>query len=166
MRQRARVALGLSACFLPFFLPVPLSVAQTGFPADDFSITLKREVCFGTCPDYKVTILGDGSVQYEGREYVRVSGIRRKTVPVSSVEKLVQRLREEDFFHWEEKKEVCIDFPEVHITVTLKGQQKSVLEGCNSPGKVLALAAEIDELSGARQWVGKVRSHGSFRPVR
>jgi hypothetical protein len=96
-------------------------------------------------------------VQYVGRAYVRIDGTRRKTVPVPAVKKLVQRLRDEDFFHWEEKKQVCLDFPEVDITVTLKGQQKHVLEGCSSPGKVLALAAEIDEISGAKHWVGKVR---------
>ena len=148
---------GLSALVFSFFLSAPLSEAQTSFAADDFSITLERNGCLGSCPDYKVTILGNGSVQYLGRAFVRIGGIRRKTVPIPIVQKLIQRLRDQDFFHWEEKQQVCLDFPEVDITVTLKGQQKLVLEGCNSPGKVLALADEIDRISGAKQWVGKVR---------
>jgi hypothetical protein len=52
---------------------------------------------------------------------------------------------------------VCVDFPEVHITATFKAQHKHVLEGCNSPGQVLSLAEEIDRISGAKVWVGKVR---------
>jgi len=148
---------GFSALVFSFFLSAPLSEAQTSFAADDFSIILERNGCLGSCPDYKVTIFGNGSVQYVGRAYVRIRSIRRKTVPVPDVQKLVQRLQDEDFFHWEEKKQVCLDFPEVDITVTLKGQQKLVLEGCSTPGKVLALADEIDRISGARHWVGKAR---------
>jgi hypothetical protein len=33
---------------------------------------------------------------------------------------------------------------------------KHVLEGYNSPGQVLSLANDIDRISGARLWVGKV----------
>jgi hypothetical protein len=88
---------------------------------------------------------------------VRIEGIRKRAIPAVDVQRLVQKLRGEDFFDWEEKKEVCIDFPEVNITATLKGQRKHVLEGCNSPGKVLELANEIDRVSGAKRWVGNVR---------
>lgn len=98
MKRGVQVAFG-SALFLSFFLLALLSEAQTSSPAGDFSITLERVGCLGTCPD----------------------------------------------------------FPEVDITVTLNGQQKSVLEGCSSPGKVLAPAHEIDRISGTKHWVGKVR---------
>jgi hypothetical protein len=81
-------------------------------------------------------------VQYEGQWYVHAKGVRNKTIPASNVEKLVQRLRNEDFFDWEEKKTVCLDFPRVNITVTMDGGHKNVLEGCNEPGKILALADE------------------------
>jgi hypothetical protein len=158
MKRTVQVAFGLSALFFSFYSLAPLSEAQHSVaPQNDFSITLERGGCLGSCPDYKVTILGDGSVQYVGRAYVRADGIRRKTVPVPAVQKLVQRLRDEHLFDWEEKKQVCLDFPEVDIAVTLNGHQKRVLEGCNLPGKVLALADEIDKISGARHWVGKVR---------
>jgi hypothetical protein len=140
------------------FILLTLQLAtQTSAPAEDFSITLERVGCVGSCPDYKVTILGNGSVRYEGRAYVRIEGIRKNTIPVSVVQKLVQKLRDEDFFHWEEKTEVCLDFPEVSITATLNGQRKHVLEGCNSPGNVLRLAGEIDRTSGVKRWVGNVR---------
>jgi hypothetical protein len=55
------------------------------------------------------------------------------------------------------KKLVCVDFPAVDITATLNGQQKYVLEGCDLSGQVLNLVKEIDRLSGAKAWVGKVR---------
>ncbi len=145
MRLASRIA---------FILLALQSPAQISAPVDDFSITLERIGCLGSCPDYKVTILGNGSVRYEGRAYVRVEGVRKRTISLSVVQKLVQNLRDEDFFHWEEKKSVCLDFPETHITATLKGQQKHVLEGCNSPGQILKLADEIDRMSGAKRWIG------------
>ncbi len=119
-------------------------------------IELERIGCLGSCPDYKVTIHNNGSVQYEGRAYVRIEGVRTRKIPMSALQKLVRKLQDEDFLHWEEKKMVCVDFPEVHITATLNGQTKRVLEGCNVPGKVLKLADEIDRVSGAKGWVGSV----------
>jgi hypothetical protein len=108
----------------------PLSAAQGSSIPNDFSITLERIGCLGSCPDHKVTILADGSVEYDGRAYVRIEGKREKTIPVAAVAKLVKELQDDDFVDWEENNEVCIDFPEVRITVTLNKQRKQVLEGC------------------------------------
>ena len=146
--------LALCAVFLLLALQ---SVAQTSATTKDFSITLERVGCLGSCPDYSVTILGNGSVRYEGRAYVHTEGVRKKTISEYSVQKLIGELRNKGFFQWEEKKMVCVDFPEAHITATLDGQHKHVLEGCNSPGQVLTLADQIDRISGTRAWVGKVR---------
>lgn len=90
-------------------------------PDEDFSITLERIGCVGSCPDYQVTIHGDGSVLYEGRYSVRAEGVRKATISPKAVRKLIQRLRREDFVHWEEKKIVCVDYPQVDITVDLDG---------------------------------------------
>ena len=137
-------------------LPVHLG-AQTGTRLSGFSVKLERTACLGDCPDYEVSIDAAGQVQYEGRSYVGVEGVRQRTIPSSAVQKFVERLQREHFFEWAEKKSVCVDFPEVHITATLGTQRKHVLEGCNEPGKILALANEIDRLAGTKDWVQKPR---------
>ena len=71
--------------------------AQTHTPTEDFSIALERTSCLGSCPDYTVTIYGDGSVRYEGRAYVQIRGLRTRTIPVSAVRKLVEKLSKEGF---------------------------------------------------------------------
>lgn len=126
-------------------------------PEEGFSITLERTACLGSCPDYKVTIRGNGTVCYEGRAYVAVKGIRTTAIPASVVQKLQQKLRGEKFLHWPEQNQVCVDFAETKITATLDGQKKEVIEGCNQPGKVLQLAREIDQISGAERWTIKPR---------
>jgi hypothetical protein len=140
-----------------FILLSALSAAQSSSRTDDFSITLERVGCLGFCPDYTVTILGNGSVRYEGRYYVRTKGIRQNTIPISDVKKLIQMLRDDNFLHWKEKPLVCLDFPEVHITAILDSRTKRVVEGCSTPGRVLRLADEIDRISGIQSWAENVR---------
>jgi len=113
--------------------------------------------CLGTCPDYQVTILGDGSVQYEGHAYVRVEGVRKNSIPLEDVNALIARLKREHFFEWKKQEKVCVDLPEVHITANLGSERNDVIEGCNSSGEVLALADEIDRIARAKQWVGAHR---------
>jgi hypothetical protein len=139
--------------FVAFVLLSLPATVQSAVPPRDFCLILERIGCLGSCPDYKVTILSDGSVQYEGRSYVHVQGIRKRKIPLALVQKLTQKLQEQDFFHWEEKKSVCLDFPETHITATLNGVSKHVVEGCNEPGKILELANEIEKIAGVKRWI-------------
>ena len=139
-------------CVAVILLALPSSAPSSPY-ADDFSITLERIGCLGSCPDYKVTIQSDGTLHYVGRHYVHVQGIREKKLPLKVVERLAQSLQEEDFFHWEQTGGVCIDFPETHITAVLNGAQKHVMEGCNAPGKVLKLANEIEKITGVKRWI-------------
>ena len=129
--------------------------AQDTAPRSGLSVVLTRSNCFGSCPEYEVTIWGSGRVRYQGREFVRVKGVRERTIPVPEVQKLVRRLQEEHFFQWDESDAVCLDFPEVHISASLGSQRRHVVEGCNRPGKVLSLAAEIDRIAGSQRWVKK-----------
>jgi hypothetical protein len=126
---------------------------------------LERTGCEGFCPWYSVTILANGSVHYEGKAYVRVEGIRKRTIPISDVYKLTRKLVDEDFLDWDEKTELCVDYPEVRITATLNGQHKQVLEGCSALGKVLTLADEIDAISGTKSWIGNVRERMAKKTV-
>jgi hypothetical protein len=126
---------------------------QSQVSEQDFAITMERTACLGECPAYTVTIKADGSVQFVGEACVRVTGFRTKRVRRSAVQKLVLRLQKEDFWHWERPKLVCLDFSEVHITAVLNGQSNQVTEGCNSPGKILTLAKEIDNVAGTNAWI-------------
>lgn len=138
---------------LLFALP---SNAQSRTPVSYFSLRLERIGCLGICPWYNITILQNGSVRYEGRAYVHVEGVRNKKITATKVNELIQKLRDEDFFHWTEKTELCVDYPQVRIAVHLNGQRKRVVEGCNTPGKILTLADEIDTISDTKDWIGTV----------
>jgi hypothetical protein len=160
MTLRIVATAGWRQVFLLLATPIAmavLSAAQTGRVPKDFSVTLERTGCVGSCPGYKVTILADGSVHYDGLYYVQAEGVRSKTIPTAKVEKVAQVLRDDHFFDWEGKQSVCLDFPVVYITALMNGNEKHVLEGCNQAGDVLTLARTIDKVAGTERWVGKVR---------
>jgi hypothetical protein len=55
-------------------------------------IILTRSVCYGVCPDYSVTILGDGTVTYVGNKFVAKHGRVADRVAPAEVEALVRQL--------------------------------------------------------------------------
>src|SRR5262249_11128130 len=63
---------------------------EAAFPAIDYHtlrITLVRGACFGSCPDYQVTIDGTGEVVFSTREDApdRVSALHRRYAPATGV---------------------------------------------------------------------------------
>jgi hypothetical protein len=52
---------------------------------------LVRTPCFGLCPDYSVSIFGDGTVLYEGRRFVKNKGERHGRVSIDAVRLLANR---------------------------------------------------------------------------
>jgi hypothetical protein len=84
-----------------------------------------------------------------------VQRTRSRKMKIADLQKLIAKLEEVKFFEWETKDLVCVDFPEVHIAATMAGRHNTVLEGCNTAGKILELAEFVDSVSGVkRRWVG------------
>ena len=85
------LALALAACSVVAPQPTPTpSPAPT--PTPDYSsvqITLERTVCFGFCPIYKLTIHGNGLVEYDGDRNVTVSGHQTTQLTQAQVAELV-----------------------------------------------------------------------------
>src|SRR5690349_12845182 len=52
----------------------PVGAPVVTHPSPSIVITLRRTMCLGTCPSYRVTLRGDGTVVYDGDGFVRVHG--------------------------------------------------------------------------------------------
>jgi hypothetical protein len=121
-------------------------------------ITLERGVCFGACPDYTVTIHGDGRVVYEGRRFVAQTGKREATVPRDAVRALLRKFRQADFFSLRDNYHAQVtDLPTYRVTLAHDGRRKSVSdyggEMMGMPKAVTELEQAIDETANTRQWV-------------
>lgn len=143
--------------------PAP-TVAPTLPPElEGFSITLERTSCFGSCPDYAVTVEGDGSVTYDGRLFVAVEGAQTASVPVADVLRLAAKVEEIDYFAIEvdtvDSPGVCqaVDGPGYTTAVTLGERQREIIRcpGIESPEDLLLAELEdlVDEVAGTSRWV-------------
>jgi hypothetical protein len=131
----------------------------------DIVITLERGICYGTCPAYKVTISASGSVEFEGRYYVKKKGIIRTTISREQLRFLVAEIERAKYFTMQDqyinKEDGCItvlaDHSMINMSITIAGKTKSVAHynGCNGPlalERLTALENKIDEVINASQW--------------
>lgn len=125
---------------------------------NDVEITLTRGVCFGFCPDYTVTINGDGRVRYEGRRFVNVVGERTATIPREDVANLVRRFDEIGFDRLRDAYRAQVtDLPTYRVSITREGRTKTVVDyggpSAGMPRSVRDLQDEIDRVAQTAQWV-------------
>lgn len=132
--------------------------AHSETPMQNVEITLTRGVCYGFCPDYTVTITGDGQVRYEGRRFVNVIGARTATIPREDVARLLARFDEIGFDQLRDSYRANVtDLPTYTVALTRNGRTKTVVDyggpGAGMPRTVRDLQAEIDRVAGTAQWV-------------
>ena len=137
---------------------------------DDTLITLQRSVCFGACPDYKLTISADGTVTFEGHQFVRVKGKAKKMISPAQLRQLIAEFEKAKYFSLKDKyegaldgcPEVWTDNPSVVTSIRIKGKSKSISHyyGCQEgrgsaiyPKALTDLESKIDEIVGTKQWI-------------
>lgn len=74
----------------PTDTPMKVDLLPETYPLKDVSMTLERTVCFGTCPSYIVTVNGDGTVNYGGRDFVKVKGAQTRQISQEAVVELLR----------------------------------------------------------------------------
>jgi len=136
------------------------SCAPVEAPAQEgpVQISLNRTVCYGFCPDYTVTISGDGQVAYEGRSFVNVVGQRTSSVPAADVAALLARFDAIGFEQLQDEyRGQMTDLPTTTIALTRDGRTKRLVDyggtSVGMPRTVRELQAEIDRVAGTAQWV-------------
>lgn len=152
-----RFILGLGAFVLAACAPVD-TPAEVPPLSSNVEIRLARGVCFGFCPDYTVTINGNGEVRYEGRRFVNITGMQTATIPREDVARLVARFDEIGFDHLRDAYRAQVtDLPTYEVSITRNGRTKAVVDyggpSAGMPRAVRDLEAEIDRVAGTAQWV-------------
>lgn len=125
---------------------------------DEVVITLERTACFGFCPVYTLTLQGDGTVVYEGKDFVRVKGRAEITITKEKVEQLVSEFKEVDYFSLNDKynERTITDAPSVITSITIDGKTKTIEHyhgDFNAPEQLTELENRIDEIINSKQWI-------------
>ena len=126
-------------------------------------ITLERTACFGTCPVYKLAIYPDGSVVYDGKEYVRVKEVQNYRIDAGAVQELIAKFQNAHYFSLASKydtiktadgKEMSVtDLPTTYTSLSLDGRTKKVEDYVGAPKELLQLEDEIDRLAKTSRFI-------------
>jgi hypothetical protein len=156
MRQIARI--------IAFALLSSITTTVNG--QDLPAITLRRTVCFGTCPSYSLEIFQDGRLHYNGEAYVAVTGPQEAQISPEAVKALIASFLKIDYFNLEDVYEtyqnpdgsrtVFTDLPTTYTSLRLGNRTKSVKDYAFSPEKLRTLELEIDRVTNTHRWI-----HGS-----
>ena len=145
-----------------------LFMAAKNFAAAEdqpISISLERTACFGSCPSYVLTILADGSVTFEGRQYVKKKGLFKKSIKPSKLAPIFKKIEEIHFWELEDSYRIkknpdgsfsmITDMPTQYVTVKTSTKSKRVEDYFGTPAGLGELEQLIDEIAGTSKWIGK-----------
>jgi hypothetical protein len=114
-------------------------------------VTLERTACFGYCPIYKVTLRRDGTISYNGREYVDLKGAYEGTA--YGFYRLAQLIIASGYFNLKDNyTSSATDLPSVITTVVREGKRKTITNyGDTGPVELWGIEMAIDGmLKGAK----------------
>ena len=136
----------------------PKGASAGGSPAPILA-TLERTGCFGTCPIYSVTVRTDGTVEYEGRRFVKLRGHRVGKLDAHQLAALRAAFSEAKFLALEDRF-ACFeatDNPSAIVTYRSGDKVRTLRHyyGCLSAPKTMeTLERKVDEIAGTEKWVG------------
>ncbi len=157
---------------IDIYPPEILPVNKIPFPevvGDEFQITLERSSCYGMCPDYTVTISGNGEVTYEGRHHTLVEGKKIYAIPRAAVLDLLNDFRKADFWSLKDKYESGVtDMPTYFLTFDNGKQKKTIVDyvglEMGMPSVIHELEGKVDRIADTERWVtGNSRTVKSLR---
>jgi len=137
-------------------------------------IIFERQGCFGSCPDYKLTINAAGKVEFEGRKYTETKGFAKGEISKEKLKEIIKEFEKVKFYslpdHFTYGKGSCetvvTDMPSVIITIRSNKKRKKVFHylGCFKntkppfeifPKELFNLENKIDEIIETERWIGK-----------
>ena len=141
-------------------------VVKTNESAPDTLITLQRGACEKRCAVYRLVIFADGTVIYEGRHFVRQTGIIRSGISPEVLSKLINDLETGGFFQLDANygygntdrcDSIDSDGPAAILSVSSQGRSKTVLHNQRCvgpvPSRVTELEDKVDRAVGTAKWI-------------
>lgn len=110
-------------------------------------VKMKRSACYGTCPQYTVTIYEDGLIVYNGVRFVKRIGCFFSHLESDQVEVIISQIKSMSFF---ELKNIYLspvtDIPSVITEVCLDGKSHKVVDRLEGPENLKNFYTQLDSL--------------------
>ena len=108
-------------------------------------ITMKRTACYGTCPQYIITIYKDGKTIYEGINFVNKIGRYQAYLTQKDVSNILTNIDELNFFELDHCYDSPItDIPSVILKVETHHKTHKVIDRFNGPKSLKNIYKLID----------------------
>lgn len=122
-------------------------------------ITLERTACFGTCPIYTVSILDDGTIIYNGENFVEVAGEQTSTIDSETVDLMIEAFINAGYLDWDEAytTRTVSDLPSVITSLTINGETHRIERyagDSSAPILLPYLEQWIDVMVNTSLWTG------------
>lgn len=139
------------------------------------ALTLERTACFGSCPVYTVTVYDDGTVVYNGQQFVDVTGEQISQIDPQTVPMMVEVFAGAGYFEWDEAYDAMTvsDLPTVITSVTRDGETHRITRyagDTSAPLELPFLEYWLDIMANTPVWTGTQPdiygiNHGMESPV-
>jgi Domain of unknown function (DUF6438) len=144
--------------------PAGPTAASQAVPSDTL-IILERLECDLTCPVYKLTISADGKVIFEGRRFVKRTGIIKSSISQEQLKELISEFERVNYFSLKDKyapgnncPEAATDYPSAITSIRSNRKSKSIehyygCRGNDTLQELTNLEGKIDEIINTQQWI-------------
>ena len=114
---------------------------------DNPFIVFQRTACYGTCPQYTVSIYHDGTINYHGLMFVDSIGCFSHKIPIAKVNQIKDLLYEINFFDLDSVYLAPMtDVPSVITQVNLCNKNHKVVDESKAPLEIKKIYHLIDSI--------------------
>ncbi len=116
-------------------------------------ISMKKTACYGTCPVYEIQIYGDLTVTLKGERNIDRIGNFKSVIKKESLDRLVDRFREADFFSFEDEYTGnYTDLPTTYLFFSDQGKTKKIMDYYGAPSSLRELEEQVALLLQELDW--------------
>ena len=110
-------------------------------------LSMERTPCLGKCPNYKITIMNNGKVTYEGFDFTEKIGFYKKQLSAKQLSKIKKQIESIGLFEMENKYNGKVtDIPAVSLFVIYKGNKKKIFDRYGGPKDLRDFEKLIDTI--------------------
>ncbi len=111
-------------------------------------VIMTRTACYGTCPQYTISIYDNGLIQYDGKLFVDKKGCFYAKISQSFIDRLITKITTIDFFDLNINYDAPMtDLPSVIVEVNLASNHHKITDRFSGPEKLKELQIFIDSIS-------------------
>jgi hypothetical protein len=136
-----------------------------GISATD-RIDIRRSSCFGSCPQYSLTLFASGRVEFTGEMYVCALGRHIAQVDAEAATQLIADLAASGYFDLTWKPgEIWSDAPSANTRLTVGSRSRGIdhYHGDEGAPRLLDdMERSIDEVAGTARWLAKLDGYKRY----